>query len=60
VQSGNSGTNRTAAAKQIFTGDTANIKHLVLLGILSLLILVIAIPKKKKDDEEEKEEKEQE
>jgi uncharacterized repeat protein (TIGR02543 family) len=51
VQNGNSGANRTVAANQILTGDTANVKHLVLLGILSLIILIIAIPKKKDDEE---------
>lgn len=53
---GNSNSNSTGSnsnrvsGSQITTGDTANISHLLLLCIASLIIIVIAVPKKRDDE----------
>ncbi len=49
--SSQSGGNKGSNGEQIFTGDRANISHLVLICILSLIILILAFPKKEKKEE---------
>lgn len=50
IESNNKGIHKVSS-EQLSTGDKANISHLVLLSILSLIILILACPKKRKEEE---------